>query len=354
MSVAPRFILLVTGLLVVAALTLWPGRDERLAMLADDGRHKEVIAHIERQLANASGTPDLLAALARSYAAIGEYHRAIDVLDAYLAMRPNDLGALERQAELLLHSGPIGRHLDAMARLVAAQPSPNGVTRLIELYRLHGRVDDELTALRAYAERAMLDSSQLERLGAILAERAEWREARRWLEMADRSAAADASTGRLLLLDVLIQSNDVDQAYRRGQVWMTAWRSSFLSAKLILRLAQSGLSVPATELALEYAKVMPEHVFEVAGLLARNGCQELAHRMLVEWVDRTANPTRQQLRALVHASVLAGDVHAPVLRLAQLIRGGADPTVQAMLAEEVASSFGKAALMPIRAVAAVV
>ena len=348
MKVAPQFVLLVIVLLVLAVVSLSPRRQERLAVLADEGRHKEVIALIERQLTKGPSDPDLLAALSRSYAALGEYDRAIEAFDAYLAVRPDDLAARERQAELLLQNGSVDHYLDALARLVAAQPSPSRVTRLIELYRLHGRVEDELATLRAYAASAMLEPFQLERLGAILAERANWREARQWLELADQTAPPDASTGRLLLLDVLIQGNEIDQAYRRAQAWMTTWRSPFLAGKLILRMAQSGLAAPASGLALKYAEMTPEHIFEMAGLLARKGRQELAHQMLAQWADRTTNPTGEQLRAFVHASVLIGDAQVPLLKLAQLMRSGADPATQGELAEELANAFGKAALVSIR------
>ena len=109
MKVAPQFVLLVIVLLVLAAVSLSPRRQERLAVLADEGRHTEVIALLERQLTQGPGHPDLLAALGRSYAALGEYFRAIDAFDAYLAVRPDDLAARERQAELLLQSGSIDR-----------------------------------------------------------------------------------------------------------------------------------------------------------------------------------------------------------------------------------------------------
>jgi tetratricopeptide (TPR) repeat protein len=348
MKVAPQFVLLVIVLLVLAAVSLLPRRQEHVAMLADEGRHKEVIELLERQLTKGLSDPDLLAALGRSYAALGEYHRAVDAFDAYLAVRPDDRAARERQAELLLQNGLVDRYLDALARMVAAHPSPSRVTRLIELYRLHGRVEDELSTLRAYAASAMLEPSQLERLGAILAERANWREARQWLELADQIAPPDASTERLLLLDVLIQSNEIDQAYRRAQVWMTTWRSPYLAGKLILRMAQSGLAAPASELALKYGEMMPEHIFEMADLLARNGRRELARQMLAQWADRTTNPTGQQLRAFVYASVVMGDAQGPLLKLAQLMRSGAEPATQGQLAEELANAFGKAALVSIR------
>ena len=348
MRTAHQFILVVIVSLLIAAVVLSPGREEQAAMLAGEGRHKEAIALLERRLADTPHDPDLLAALGRSYTALGEVHRAIDAFDAYLVVRPDDLAARKRQAELLLQSGLIDRYLDALARVVAAQPSRSRVIRLIELFRLHGRVEDELATLQAYAGGAMLEPPQLERLGAILGERGNWREARQSLELADQKAPPDASAGRLLLLEVLIQSNEVDRVYERAQAWMMAWRSPFLSGKLILRMAQSGLTVPASRLALKYTDMMPDDTFEVVGLLARKGHQDLAHQMLVRWADRTTKPTGRQLRAFVQASALVGDVSGPLVKLVQLVHSGSDPATQGRMAEELANTFGKPALVAIR------
>jgi len=205
--------------------------EERLATLADEGRHRDVLALLERQLAKYPRAPNLLAAVARSSAALGDYGRAADVLKTYLAVRPDDLAARERQADHLLQNGSIGRYLDVLSILIAARPSPDGVTRLIELYRLHGRADEELAILRTYAGKAMLNHTQLERLGAILAERRQWREAQCWLKLADQNAPSEASAGRLLLFDVLIESNENDEAYQHAQMWIKAWQSPFLSGK---------------------------------------------------------------------------------------------------------------------------
>lgn len=348
MRTAHQFILVVIVSLIAAAAVLAPGREEHAAMLAGEGRHKEAIALLERRLAKAPNDPDLLAALGRSYAALGEVHRALDAFDAYLVVRPDDLEARKRQAELLLQSGLIDRYLDALRRVVAAQPSPGRVARLIELLRLYGRVEDEMATLQAYAGRAMLDVPQLERLGAFLAERGNWREARQWLELADQKASPGASSGRLLLLEVLIQSNEVDRIYERAEAWMTAWRSPFLSGKVILRVAQSGLTVPASRLALKYTDMMPDDTFEMVGLLARKGYQDLAHQMLVRWADRTTEPGGRQLHAFVQTSALVGDVSAPFGKLVQLAQSGSDPATQGRMAEELANAFGKPALAAIR------
>jgi tetratricopeptide (TPR) repeat protein len=346
MKTAHQFILVVIVSLLGAAVVLSVGREEHSAVLAGEGRHQEAIALLERRLADAPHDPELLAALGRSYAALGEVHRAVDAFDAYLVVRPDDLAARKRQAELLLQSGSIDRYLDALTSVVAAQPSSSQVTRLIELFRLHGHVDDELATLQAYA--GMLEAPQLERLGAILAGQGNWRKARQVLELSDQKAPPDASAGRLLLLEVLIQSNEVDRVYERAQAWMMAWRSPFLSGKLILRVAQAGLTVPASRLALKYTDIMLDGTFEIVGMLARKGRWDLAHQMLVRWADRTTKPTRRQLHEFVQTSALVGDISGPLVKLVQLVHGGSDPVTQGQMAEELANSFGKPALVAIR------
>ena len=317
-------------------------------MLAGEGRHREAMELLQRRLVSTPNDPDLLAALARSHAALGDVPQAIDAFDAYLAVRPHDLAAREREAELLLQSGSIDRYLDAEKRAVAEQPSPVRVTRLIELYQLHGRVKDEISTLEAYGAKGILDGPQLERLGALLAGQGDWREARRWLELEDQTAPVDASSGRLLLLEVLIQLDDVDQINERAQAWMAAWQSPFLSGKIILRLAQSGRTGAASKLALEYTDMMPYDALGMVGFLVDKGRQDLARKMLIRWAGHASTTAGSELHAFVQASFLVGDVGAPLGKFMLLAQSGSDATAEGQLAEELVDAFGSPALAAIR------
>ena len=348
MKTSRQFILMVVVALIVAAVVLLPRREERAAVLASEGRHAEAIALLERRLASAPGDPDTLAALGRSRAALGDLRHAVETLDAYLAERPNDVAALRSQAELLLLSGSKDRYLDIQARLVSAQPSPASVTRLTELLRLHGLEADELAALKTYASKGMLEDSQLERLGTMLAERGNRREGREWLEIADRRAPAEATAGRLLFLELLLEAKENDRAIERTRFWMKAWRSSFLCGKLILRLARSGLNAGSSELASDCADLMPNDTPGMINYLASKGRQDLAQRMLLRWGDRMSKPSGQELRSFVQASAAVGNVGAPLTKMAELVRSSAAPAVQGELAEEVANAFGKSVLTGIR------
>jgi len=334
--------------LLVAAAVLAPGRQERAAMLASEGRYEEAIALLQRQLAGSPHNPDLLAALARSYAALGEVDRAIGAFDAYLRVRPEDLDARNRQAKLLLQSGLMDRYLETEAYLVAANPTADRIARLLELLRLQGRTNEETAMAEAYARKDMLDSLQLERLGAILAQRGDWPEAQRWLELADRKAPPGASAGRLLLLEALLRSNEIDRISERTQAWMMAWRSTYLAGRLILRLRQAGLSELAYGLALKHMDLKPDDTFDMIGLLAGKGYLDLARHILVAWAERTTQLTGAQLHVFVQGSAWLGDFSGPLTMLLQAVGDGSDAAAQGRLAEELANGFGRPALAAIR------
>ena len=347
MTTARQFVLVVIVSLLIAVFVLSPRR-EHAAILAGEGRHREAIALLQHRLAGAPHDPDLIAALGRSFAALGEVHQAIDAFDTYLAMRPDDRAAREREAELLLRSGLMDRYLDAVARVVTERPSPARVTWLVELYRLHGRVNDEIETLQNYAGRGILEVPELERLGALLAERGDWRDAQQWLEEADLNAPPETSAGRLLLLEVLIHNNEVDQIYKRAQAWIAAWRSPFLAGRVILRVAQSGDAVTASKLALSYIDMMPDDALGIVGLFVSKGRQDLARQMLLRWADGTSKTNATQLHTFIQDSALVGDVTVPLGKFLRLVRSGSDPAMEGQLAEELVNTFGRPALAAIR------
>ena len=122
----------------------------------------------------------------------------------------DDPAARENEAEMLLQNGLLDRYLDSFARLVAARPLSDRIKQLIGLYRLHGRIDDELATLRAYAGTSMLGLAEIQRLGAILAERGDWLEAERWAG----PSGLDSATRRERRSSPLAGCPDRKQPYR--------------------------------------------------------------------------------------------------------------------------------------------
>jgi tetratricopeptide (TPR) repeat protein len=348
MKAAPRFIILIVVVLGLVGIIAFPRRTEQIAMLAEEGRHREAIAILERRLSDQPRAPEIVAGLARSYAAVGETTRAIDLYEAYLTLRSDDLLARQKQADLLIGDGQVDRYLESMGRLVEASPTQTQIGHLVALLRLYGRTSDELAALQTYAARDLLNSEQLRRLGALLAARGNWREARRWLAVDETRSPPDDSTGRLLLFEALLQDNEAGQAYRYAEKWIAAWRSPFLSGRLILRMAGNGFVDEAVRLALTTQNLMPDTAFEMVGLFIHRGRVDLARATLLQWSGRTASPTKEQLHGLVSASARLDDAGLVIGKFMQLRRDRADPAVLAEMADEITMAFGVPVLGAIR------
>ena len=90
MTAPARFIVLVTGIIIAAAALLAPRRDEWFAIMRDEDKQAQIISLLEPRLALGEDDPNLLATLGRSYAEIGNYRRATELLERYTALRPDD------------------------------------------------------------------------------------------------------------------------------------------------------------------------------------------------------------------------------------------------------------------------
>ncbi len=342
-------LIVVVGIAVlVAGYLLVPRLEEHVTMLTRDGLYDTAARELSALRESGDRRPPILMQIHLLHERQGDRVRALKALEDYVAVRPRDISALEKRAELLLQAGQLERYLEALSDLVAMRPSSDRLNLLLALYRLHGRFDAELTLMRAHAGSKYLGHSQLERFGAILAERGDWAAAERWLERANQIAPPNDSSGRLLLFDVLVQRGRAAVAFRLARHWIPEWRSAYLSAKLILRMAQAGLDAEAAALAQLCLDVMPDATFDIVGVLTSRGHATVSQQMLAHWSARTAKPSGDQLRSYVYASVRAGNSQRPFLKLAQLVRNGAAPVMQARLAEELAYAYGFAALAPLR------
>src|ERR1700751_2715400 len=100
MTAPIRFILLVIAVVSATAALMAPGRDEWLAMMRDEDKQAQIITLLEPRLARNGNDIGLLATLGRSYAEIGNYPRAIELLGRYVALRPDDGEAYAKLADL--------------------------------------------------------------------------------------------------------------------------------------------------------------------------------------------------------------------------------------------------------------
>ena len=121
-----------------------------------------------------------------------------------------------------------------------------------------------------------------------------------------------------------------------------------VSGKVILRVAQSGLALTASRVALKYTVVMSDDTFEMVGLLGRKGNQRLARQMLARWAGLATAADETQLRTFVEEAAEAGDRRGTGKFLRAVARSGADVSMEGQLAEQLVDVFGMPALAAIR------
>ncbi|MBO0837167.1 MAG: tetratricopeptide repeat protein, partial [Actinobacteria bacterium] len=342
------------GAIAIVALgggfLLIPRQDEYVAMLMRDGRYEEASRMLQSMRGAGDRRPQVLMQMLVLRIKQGDIEGAVEAVEAVLGVRPDDRRAQEILADLLLQSGRLDEYLRVTDRLVRSHPDPDRLSRLLALYRHHGRYDAELGLLQTFAGTRYLSLPNYERLGALLSARGDWQGAARWLRLVDREAPPAETTARLRLLHVLLQSGDVEEAQRLAEAWLIRWQSPYLAGKLIIRLVQAGAAPSAVVLARACAERMPETALQVAEVLTESAHPEIARELLARWIDLAREPSANAARDYVHASLAAGEWRRPLEKLVQLGRTGAPPEIQAGFAEEVAYGYGPgvlAQLMPL-------
>jgi len=343
MTPSVRRHIIVTGVIAIFALAggflLIPRQDEYVAMLTRDGRYEEASRLLLSMRGAGDRRPQVLMQMLVLRIKLGDIPGALETVEAVLAVRPGDPQAQEIMADLLLQSGQLDEYLRVTDRLVRSHPDPDRLSRLLALYRHHGRYDAELALLQTFAGSRYLSVPDYERLGALLSARGDWDGAKRWLRLVDRRAPAGETSARLRLLHVLLRSGRVEDAQRLAETWLTKWQNPYLAARLIIRLAQAGAVRSAVALARVCAERMPEAALQVAGVLTESAHPEIARELLARWIDLVSEPSADAARSYVHASLAAGEWRRPVEKLLQL-RTGSPPEIQAGFAQEIAYGYG--------------
>ena len=335
--------IIVTGVIAIFALAggflLIPREDEYVAMLTRDGRYEEASRMLLSMRRAGDRRPQVLMQMLVLRIKLGDIPGALEAVEAVLAVQPGAPRAQEIMADLLLQSGQLDEYLRVTDRLVRSHPDTDRLSRLLALYRHHGRYDAELELLQTFAGSRYLSVPDYERLGALLSARGDWEGAKRWLRLVDRRAPAGETSARLRLLHVLLRSGRVEEAQRLAETWLTKWQNPYLAGRLIIRLAQAGAVRSAVALAHVCAERMPEAALQVAGVLTESAHPEIARELLARWIDLVSEPSADAARSYVHASLAAGEWRRPVEKLLQL-RTGAAPEIQAGFAQEIAYGYG--------------
>lgn len=347
---------LLIGLLAIvvlaAGLLLVPRQEEQVTMLARDGYYEKASLELMRMRENGDHRPHILMQINTLRDRQGDVRGALTALDAYLALRPDDTSARERLADILLQSDDIDRYLSVIEVNWRTSGGMEEAERILALARLHGRHDTELHLLRGFAAHRSVSVNILARLGARLAQNEQWDEAIVVLKRYDQLAPADESHSRLLLLDALLEAGRADRAYTDAVRWTDAWRSPYLTAKVIVRLSQAGSIERAAALARRTVDVMPSATFAIADVLSRKGQSAVSRQLIRHWAEVNGGRSGDQMRDYVYAARMADDAGGAFGTLARMARSGAPDEIQARLAQELANAFGAGAVGLIRGILA--
>jgi tetratricopeptide (TPR) repeat protein len=292
MTLLSRFILLVIGIVIAAAIFLAPRGNEQLAIMGDEKQQARLIHLLEQQTAKDEIKPALLATLGRAYAEIGDNQRAAQVLEHYTELRPDDGAAFARTADLYKSIGDQEKQIAMLRRNIAVTPTLSRIAELAELYRMRQRPDQELALLTQYEPLLTVESGELLRLAELYAGNRNQDSAIRLLLRGEEAAPSQPSHNereRLLLAKLLVEAGRSHEAVRLGEKWIRQWHEPWLAGQLLSGVALHGPVADASELADAVAATHPEVRFYLAHDLAMKGAQPVARHMLENWV--TANPS---------------------------------------------------------------
>lgn len=300
----PTPLLATTGLAIggiAAAVLLVPQTPEQMAMLVRDGRYESAGRIGDTIDTQARGDPMLLADLFELNTHIGDSHRAREMIEAYLASRPDDMAMLKEAAEFFRSMQDFGAYLDIKERIVEKLRDPSDIERLAALYRSHARFEDERRILYTYRDRA-LSPAAMGRLGSLLAREGDYAEATRLLEAAvaggrdedgnededEGGGRGDGETGsyRLLLFDSLIADGKADHAAELAGAWVEQGLAGpAAQAVMVMTLANGDHGELAAGLAATFPLSAARDPSALVWALGEHRRFDLVKQALAGWLD---------------------------------------------------------------------
>ncbi len=334
---------------LMAIVSLLPRSHERVHVLARDGAHYEALQGLLAIYEAGDRKPETLTQLYKLSLRIGDHESATRFLEAYLAQRPNDGDAWLFQAELqaVMHDPDGQRHSLEQATRIA--PTPERVRKLLDQYRLRGEFHEELALMRQSEVQPHLRVGDLERLGHLLAQQGEYENALPVLQRYDSRSPMELESGRLLLVDILLDLKQENEALRHAVGWINSTRQEWRAINLIRRFAAKRSTSGTRRLASVIVEMFPHTTFGLATALADMGQHVIAQGIIDRWLAKKADRTVKEFGDYVWAMRTLGADAAPIALFAKWAQQSAPPERLMNLAKGIYSGYGYNGLAPIRA-----
>jgi Flp pilus assembly protein TadD len=342
--------MLVIGIVGAAAVLMAPRRDEWLAIMQDEDKQAQIIALLEPRLAHGENDPTLLAALGRSYAEIGNYRRATELLTRYIALRPNDGEAYARLADLYKRAGDTTTEIALLKHSIGLTPKLSRVAQLAGLYHQENQDDKELALLSRFEADLTVESGLLLRLAELHADTGDREGAVRVLTRGEVLSApvqpARNANERIFLAKMLVESGRTAEAVRLGKQWLLQWHEPWLADRLLRSVAVRAPVADASELADAVAVLHPEVRFFLVQGLAKMGAGPVARHLLETWVKANPTPSMNEIAAFLSACRDQDEPGIVWQTFGEVLRGPSSNDLITHFSEAIAAEFGIGALAP--------
>jgi tetratricopeptide (TPR) repeat protein len=332
---------------LVAGYAAVPRHAEHAAMLARDGLYDTAIEQLQALRGESRQTLHVLVQLQQARLKQGDVDGAIQALEEFLRLRPEDEAARSLHVDLLARAGRYEDYERALKNLVRDHPDGDRIRELLALLRRQLRTSDEIALLTAHAGGPYLSVSDIERLGALLAEQGEFDRAVRWLSHAAYRSAPTAGV-HVRLIDAKLAAGDSEAALAHAKRWLEKARDDFLAASTLQRFAAAGAIAQARQLAEHVGRSTSRSVGDIASALARSGFSYLGADVLTAWSTARSEPTTDEIRGFASGTVAASAPRVAVTTLATWLARPKGERAALELAAALMVWYGPSVLAPVR------
>lgn len=215
---------------IAAGFAMVPGERERWTMLERDNRNEEALAILDARYRAGQRDADTLLHLYKLLMSFANVARASDVIEQFVAARPDDVQAVTLLAKHCADTANVIGEEKALKRLFELSPSQETAQKLLSLYRLQGAFDQEESFLRLLLAKKLITASDAERFGLLLIAGGDFAGARQALNYFDDIAGPEKLIGRIALFDLLTQHGDTQTALAKAARWIPNWRRAALAS----------------------------------------------------------------------------------------------------------------------------
>jgi GNAT superfamily N-acetyltransferase len=218
-----RAVLVCLAILALAtALFSVPGAREKVSLLERDDDLPTALEYISRRLEAGERDPAMLDAAVRLHLRAADIQAAAQTVELYAASLPDDYSVQNRLLGLLREQQQTQRYIETAERIYERWAPPRLIRELLDDYRLRQKFDQELKLLEVATGTGYAAVADIERLGMIKAAQGDLDAALQLLLDADNTRQGIGRAARISLFQLLIDSHQVENAFRRARKWLLA------------------------------------------------------------------------------------------------------------------------------------